>query len=221
LPTSVETILAARERFPNALIQCAPWMTLLSREKGFERIGSAAFQVPPLREAEDVDRMREFAAQGLIDVFVSHHAPHRTADKYSGDPVPGEYTPKAGYSAIDYTYPLLLTKFGFEVACRAYAETPARHLGLNQGVIAKGFEANLVVFDEDPGRAERNIHVTGGLAEGVWKVEPSHFHSLGKVTPFVGERLKYRAAQTFIRGELAYDAAARQFNRLAVRQARA
>lgn len=221
LPSSVETILAARERFPNALIQCTPWMALMSREQGFERIGSAAFQVPPLREAEDVARMRAFAEQGAIDVFISHHAPHRTADKFSGEPVPGEYTPKAGYSAIDYTYPLLLTKFGLEVACRAYAETPAKHFGLNKGVIAKGYEADLVIFGEDPGRAEHNIHVTGSLAPEIWKVEPSEFQSLGKVTPFVGERLKYRALKTFLRGEEAYDYATRTFRRLAVRQARA
>lgn len=221
LPGSVEMILAARDRLPNVLVQSAPSMLLMSREVGYERIGSAASHAPPLRGMADVDRMRQFAEQGLIDVIVSHHAPHRTADKYSSDPIPGEFTPKVGFSAIDYTYPLLLTKFGFEVACRTYCEAPAKHFGLNKGVIAKGYEADLVIFDQDAGRSEGNIHFTGGITEGVWRVEPNSFQSLGKVTPFVGERLKYRAAKTFLRGEEAYDQATGTFNRLAVRQASA
>lgn len=218
LPDSVDRILAVKERLPNVLIQVAPHSLFISRELGYERIGSAAAQTPRLRPAAQVARVREYADQGKIDVFVSHHAAHRTADKYSSDPIPGEFTPKVGYSAIDFAYPLFLTKMGFEQACRCYCENPAAHLGLKKGVIARGYEADLVVVEENSWVPDLGIHESGAITEGVWKVEPANFHSTGKVTPFVGERLRYRVAKTFIRGEEAYDASTETFKRVAVKQ---
>jgi dihydroorotase-like cyclic amidohydrolase len=218
LPSSVDAIMAVRERLPNLQIQVASYALFMSREVGYERIGSAAFHSPPLRPAEDVARLREHFEQGKIDILASQHTPHRMADKYSSIPIPGEFTPKAGYSAIDITYPLLLTKLGFRHTCRCYCENPAKHLGLKKGIIAKGYEADLAIVEEEPGFVEAPVHVSGGVTEGVWKIEPTNFHSKGKVTPFVGERLKYRVVKTFLRGEEAYDAETRGFTRRPVRR---
>jgi len=161
--------------------------------------------------------MQRYAEEGRFDIFVSHHSPHRTADKYSTDAIPGEFTPKRGYSAVDFAYPLCLTKLGIEQTCRCFCENPARHLGLKKGVIQPGYEADLVIIEQSEGGvAEQNIHETGALTPGVWRVEPAHFQSLGKVTPFVGERLSYRVVKTFLRGEEAYDAASRTFRRVSV-----
>jgi dihydroorotase len=190
----------------------------MSLRQAQQRIGIGAMQVPPLRSDEDVAGMRERVEDGRIDMFMSHHAPHRMADKYSDDPVPGEFTPKAGYSSIDITYPLLLTHFGVPIACRTYCEAPANHLGLKKGRIAVGYDADLVVVEHDPGRVHENIHVTGKLAPRIWRVDPpSLFFSKGHVTPFWGERLTYLVMKTFLRGQEVFDRETDNFQRVDIR----
>jgi dihydroorotase len=219
-PSSVEAIQAAKARLPNVLVQAAIHSVLMSREEGYERIGSAAAHVPPLRPREEVERMRHMAEAGDIDMIVSQHSPHRLADKYRAEPIPGEYTPKAGYSAVDYSYPLLLSRLGFAAACAAHSERPARHLGLNKGRIEKGFEADLVIVEEDPREVEVHTHIANRLPSNDWRVDPMAFQSLAKVTPFVGERLKYRVMKTFLRGKEVYDAETKTFTQEPVRQLR-
>jgi dihydroorotase len=165
--------------------------------------------------------MREYAQVGKIDLVVSHHTPHRMADKYNTDPVPNEFKPKAGFSSIDITYPLLLSELGIEQACRMYCEIPARILRVKKGIISPGFEADLAVVELDAQEPERQFHVSGGTTTGVWRVDPAHFESLGLVTPFVGQRLSYRVNRTYLRGELAYERASGTFTRRAVKQLRA
>jgi dihydroorotase-like cyclic amidohydrolase len=219
LPESVEMIAEARERLPNVRIVTTPYNLFVSRERGFARIGLGATQFPPLRSDEAVARMQALAEQGVIDIVMSHHAPHRMGDKYSSDPIPGELTPKAGFSGIDITFPLLLSRLGLANACRLYCEMPARYLGLRKGLIAAGYDADLAIVEEDDGRPDLNIHQHGAHAEGVWKIDPpSMFQSRGLVTPFVGERLHFQVARTYLRGEEAFDRASGRFTRRAVRQ---
>jgi dihydroorotase-like cyclic amidohydrolase len=218
LPDSVDRMFAARTRLPRLLVQVAPHALFMSHEEGFRRIGIAAAHSPPLRPAAETAKMRRYAEEGRFDIIVSHHSPHRTADKYSTEAIPGEFTPKRGYSAVDYAYPLCLTKLGIEQTCRCLCENPARHLGVKKGLIKPGYEADLTVMEESTGTAEQNIHETGGVTSGVWRIEPAEFQSLAKVTPFVGERLKYRVLKTLLRGAEAYDAATATFQRVPVRR---
>jgi dihydroorotase-like cyclic amidohydrolase len=216
LPDSVDRMLAARPRLPRLLVQVAPHAVFMSREEGFRRIGIGAAHSPPLRPAVETTKMKRYAEEGRFDIIVSHHSPHRAADKYSSDAIPGEFTPKRGYTAVDFAYPLCLTKLGVQQTCRCFCENPARHLGLKKGLIQPGYEADLVIVEQSEGIAEQNIHETGAVTPGVWRVDPANFQSFGKVTPFVGERLQYRVLKTFLRGEEAYDAASGTFRRLSV-----
>ena len=216
-PDSVETLLGHRDRLPNMRIQVPHHALFVDRQRAYEKIGSAAFHVPPLRPAEEVERMQQLAMDGKIDVVVSFHAPHRLPDKYSTEPIPGEFTPKAGYSAVEVAYMYTLTKLGIETGCRCHCSGPAGHLGLDAGEIRIGNEANLVIVEEDEGQPEQNIHVTGSAGKGVWKVDPSKWRTLAKVTPFVGERLKYRVSKTYLRGREVFDSAGDRFTRGDVR----
>jgi dihydroorotase-like cyclic amidohydrolase len=218
LPDSVDRMLAARARLPRLLVQVATHALFMSREEGFQRIGIGASHSPPLRSAADTQKLKRYAEEGQVDIVVSHHSPHRMCDKYNTESIPGEFTPKRGYSVIDYAYPLCLTKLGIEHACRTFCENPARHLGLKKGLIASGYEADLAVIEESAGVAEQNIHQSGAITQGVWRIDPATFQSLGKVTPFVGERLKYRVLKTLLRGAEVYDAATATFRRVPVRR---
>ena len=217
-PESIEKILAEKERLPNVSIQVPHHSVSIDAVSAQERIGAASRHVPPLRSADEVEQIQKYLADGEIDLLVSWHAPHRMQDKFSNKPIPGELTPKAGYSAIDFVYPHLLTMHGIESTCRLFCEAPAYYLGLKKGRIEPGFEADLVIFDEDEGAQEQNLAVSGGFTEGVWKVEPMEFFSKGRVTPFCGDRLKYRVAKTFLRGEEVYDRESRTHTRRTVRR---
>ena len=87
-----------------------------------------------------------------------------------------------------------------------------------KGRIEPGFEADLVIFDEGEDVQEQNLAVAGGFTSGVWKIEPMEFFSKGRVTPFCGDRLKYRVAKTFLRGEEVYDRESRTHTRRPVRR---
>ena len=204
-PESVDRILAEAERLPYVSVQVPHHSVAIDSVAGAERIGVASRHVPPLRSAEEVERLQRYLVEGKIDIVTSWHAPHRMQDKFSSNPIPGELTPKAGYAAIDFVYPHLLTLHGIEAACRHFSEAPARYLGLRKGRIEPGYEADLVIFEEDEGVEEQNLAVTGGFTRGVWKVEPMEFYSMGRVTPFCGERLRFRVIKTFLRGEVAFD----------------
>lgn len=217
-PQHVDLILAERERLPNILVQAPHHALSIDTDLAHQRIGAAARHHPPLRSAEEVAQMQAYAREGKIDIAVSFHAPHRMQDKFSADPIPGELTPKAGFTAVDFAYPHLLTRLGVETTCRIYCETPARTLGLKKGRIAHGYEADLVILEEDEGLAEQNLALQGGFTRGVWKVEPMEFFSMGKVTPFTGERLSYRVLKTFLRGEEVFDRETRTHRRAAVRR---
>ncbi|HEX7115532.1 MAG TPA: dihydroorotase family protein [Steroidobacter sp.] len=221
LPESVERLLESKERYPNLMIQIAPHYLLMSREEAFKRIGSAAAHSPPLRSERDVERLQDLAAEGKIDILVSHHTPHRTVDKYAAQPIPGEFTPKRGFTSVDFAYPLCLTRLGIERTCAAFCQNPAAHLGIKKGVIARGYEADLVIFEEAEQAPVRSVHESGGVPSSAVQVDPAQFQSLGKVTPFVGDRLKYRVVATYLRGERVYDASSRTFTRTPVKQIRA
>ena len=204
-PESVDRILAEAERLPRVSVQVPHHSVSIDSAAAAERIGVASRHVPPLRSAEEVERLQRYLAEGKIDIVASWHAPHRMQDKFSSNPIPGELTPKAGYAAIDFVYPHLLTLHGIETACRHFSEAPARYLGLRKGLIEPGYEADLVIFEQDEGVEEQNLALTGGFTRGVWKVEPMEFHSMGRVTPFCGDRLRFRVVRTFLRGEVAFD----------------
>jgi dihydroorotase len=76
-------------------------------------------------------------------------------------------------------------------------------LHLKKGRIEAGYEADLVIIEE-----------------GSWPVDPANFESKGKVTPFVGENLKYRIRKTFLRGAEVFNADTRTFTRVLVRHVR-
>src|SRR5262249_29137646 len=125
-----------------------------------------------------------------------------------------------GFSSIDISYPLLLTELGVAPTCKAYCENPARFLGLNKGVIASGYDADVVIFEHHTGEPERQFHVSGGFTPGLWRIDPGDFHSRGLVPRCVAHGLAYRVSRPFLAGELVYDRSSGFFTRRAIRQIR-
>lgn len=142
---------------------------------------------PPLRAREDVSALLEGLADGTIDVIATDHAPHAPERKA----LPVQDAP-FGVIGLETLVPLSLELVRKGMAPLRWAELlsagPARLLGLKaQGRLAEGLDADVTVVD--PGEE--------------WLVE--RFESKSRNSPFLGRRLKGRAASTIVKGRVVLD----------------
>jgi len=152
---------------------------------------------PPLRAESDRRACLEALADGTIDCVATDHAPHARTDKECEFDIAAP-----GISGLETALGVLLTlvdegALTLERAIEAVTIGPVRALGLDRrlpglGTLAPGAPADAVLIDLD----------------ARWQVEPEHFASLGKNTPFRGRTLRGRVVATFSGGRLIYDARA-------------
>lgn len=139
---------------------------------------------PPLRGEEDRRDVYEAARMLAVDAVATDHAPHSLEEKLSQSPPPG-------FPGLEIALHLLLREIlEGRLPLRAlelYSRRPSRLFGLRKGVIAPGFDADLVVVEKSQ-----------------WVVKSSDFASKAKYTPFEGAVLRTRTAMTFVRGQLVY-----------------
>lgn len=102
---------------------------------------------PPLRNRAVRDNLVKAFKAGKATMFGSDHAPHTFVEKCQDYEVaPG------GIPSVETNLPMLMSmvKHGMlplEMVARMGASNPARRFGINKGRIAKGYDADLVVFD--------------------------------------------------------------------------
>jgi len=108
----------------------------------------------------------------------------------------GEYGEAAfGISGFETALASLLAlvhigKLPLTTLIAALTVRPATAWNLDAGTLQPGALADLVIFDP----AEE------------WTVNPAHFASKGKNTPLAGIRLRGRVRQTWLGGQIVYDA---------------
>jgi dihydroorotase len=180
---ALSQVLHARAHGAIASCEVTPHHLSLTDE-AVRDLGGGAKVNPPLRSEDDARALRDAVRDGAIDAFASDHAPH-TAGEKSGD---------LSAAAIGFS--------GLEVAIGAYAlalpdlpplrfvelasMNPARILKLPGGTLAIGSPADVTIFADRP-----------------WRVDPSHFASKGRSTPFAGRELPRQAIATIVAGKLA------------------
>lgn len=151
---------------------------------------------PPIREAENRERLWQGLRAGTIGSVASDHSPSPPGGKHleSGDFVRAW----GGIASLGLALPLLwqAAKERGHTArdlARWMAAEPARLCGLDarKGAIAPGRDADLVVFDPDAS----------------WTVTPERLFTRHKITPYLGQTLAGRVRATFLRGRRAYDGA--------------
>lgn len=140
---------------------------------------------PPIRQKEDRDFLIRAALDGKIDAIATDHAPHSAEDKAAGSP--GMIGLETAF-AVCYTK--LVKEHGMPLAglSRMMAARPAEILGLNQGRLLPGYDADLVLVDESR----------------VWTVKEEDFASKSKNSPFVGETLCGKVVWTIKDGKTTY-----------------
>lgn len=172
-----------------ATCEVSPHHLLLSTEN-LERLGTEGRMNPPLREEATRKAVYERVRQGAVTMIATDHAPHTVAEKDTDI-----WSAPSGVPGVETMLPLLLNeavagRLEFEAVARLTATAPARRFGFEQkGLIAPGYDADLVLFDPNECR-----EITG-----------DRLHTACGWTPFEGYTGVFPLA-VLLRGEVAYKA---------------
>lgn len=186
---SVELIRAARRRGEPVTAEVAPHHLLLT-EAACAGYDTDAKMNPPLREARDIELIREGIADGTITILATDHAPHAVDEKgldFNAAPF--------GIIGLEGALPLYakaLVETGVIDWPRLIAmmtSEPAKLVGLDRvglGRLAVGGPADITVIDP----SER------------WTIDASSFRSRSRNCPFDGWEVVGRPIATIVAGEV-------------------
>lgn len=144
---------------------------------------------PPLRSREDRQALLEGLLDGTIDCIATDHAPHSAEEKAKG--LRGS---AMGIVGLETAFPILYTRLvqpgivPLELLLDRLIVRPRRIFGLPGGSLTAGAPADLAVLDLNAPHT----------------VEPSHFRSKGRATPFAGAPVSAAIAMTFCGGRMVY-----------------
>ena len=122
----------------------------------YTRLGSLVKCNPSVKTQNDREALIKALADGVIDTIGSDHAPHLLSEKE------GKYRQApSGLPTIQQSLPVLLTiahenEIPLTRITSAFSEKAAELYGLNRGKIAEGYEADLVLFDNEACFTVRN-----------------------------------------------------------------
>ena len=148
---------------------------------------------PPIRNAENRERLWKALEEGRIDMVATDHSPCppeiKRRDTGRWDQAWG------GVSSLGLALPVMWTamqrrEIKPERLGEWMAAAPARLAGLSgrKGTIAVGADADFAVFDPDT----------------AWSVSSNDLHFRHKLSPYLGAELRGRVQETWLRGEVVY-----------------
>ena len=148
---------------------------------------------PPIRGRENREKLWQGLREGVINLVVTDHSPCPPEMKRLSER--NFQTAWGGIAGLSLALPVMWTEAsarGFTLTdiARWMAEGPARLAGgdSRKGRIAKGFDADLVVFEPD--------------AEFI--ATENHLHYRHRVSPYLGETLRGVVMATYLRGDCVF-----------------
>jgi dihydroorotase len=154
----------------------------------YSRLGSKAKCNPSIKTIQDRDALRRGLAEGTIDTIGSDHAPHLLSEKDA----PYTKAP-SGLPTIQQSLPVLVTiarqdEIPLTRIASVFSEKASEIYKLNTGKIAKGYEADIVIFDK----------------EKEFTVRSEDQHSKCGWSPYEGETLYGSIETVFIGGRVIF-----------------
>jgi allantoinase len=156
--------------------------------------GATQFKcAPPIRGAENREKLWSALKDGTIDLVATDHSPCPPEMKRFTE---GNFqTAWGGIPSLSVALPVMYTEarargFSLTDIARWMAEAPAKLVGCQhqKGKIAAGYDADLVVFDED----------------SEFLVIPERLHHRHAFSPYLGETLQGEVKATYVRGRLVF-----------------
>jgi allantoinase len=156
--------------------------------------GTTQFKcAPPIRDAENREQLWNGLKDGTIDLVATDHSPCLPEMKRFAE---GNFqTAWGGIPGLSVALSVMYTEacargFSLTDIARWMAEAPARLVGcqLKKGKIAPGYDADMVVFDED----------------SEFLVTRERLHHRHSFSPYLNEKLRGEVKATYVRGRLVF-----------------
>jgi allantoinase len=148
---------------------------------------------PPIRNRENREKLWEGLRDGLIDLVATDHSPCPPEMKRLSER--NFQTAWGGIVGLSLALPVMWTEasvrgFTLPDIARWMAEGPARLAGCDsrKGRIAKGFDADILVFEP----------------EAEFIATENHLHYRHRVSPYLGEKLRGVVKATYLRGDCVF-----------------
>ncbi len=177
---SVEAIRKAKQRGVDVTCETGPHYLVLD-DSCLQEDGRFKMN-PPLRSKRDREALIEGIRDGTIDMIATDHAPHSAEEKAKG--LAGS---AFGIVGLETAFPVLYT-----------------HL-VKPGIITMERLLELLVYNP-----RKRFQIPLGEEFSVWDlskevtVDPEHFVSLGRATPFAGDTLYGECVLTVCNGKIVY-----------------
>ena len=175
---SVELIRRAKAEGVNVTCETGPHYLLLTDE-GLQEDGRFRMN-PPIRSREDREALLEGLLDGTVDMIATDHAPHSAEEKSHG--LAGS---AFGIVGLETAFPMLYTGLvrpgilSLEALVEKMTESPRRRFGLSQP------KEDFCEWD----------------LEAEYEINPADFLSMGKATPFAGQRVFGKCLRTVCGGK--------------------
>ena len=184
---SVNLIREAKSRGIDVTAETAPHYLILT-ENDLQEDGRFKMN-PPLGSKEDREALIEAVLDGTIEMIATDHAPHSTEEKGKGleKSMMGVVGIETAFSLM-YTHFVKSGKMTLGHLIKLMCENPRKRFSLGKGKIAVGEKADFTVFNLDE----------------EYEINPEEFFSMGRSTPFKGEKVFAKCKMTFAGGKLAW-----------------
>jgi allantoinase len=190
---SIEQIAKAKQKRLPVTAETAQHYLYFNAEE--IKDGQTQFKcAPPIREKENNEKLWQALKDGIIDFVATDHSPVLPGLKELKN---GDFLEAwGGISSIQLALPVLWTAAkkhhcSLNDVAKWLCENPAELIGKrhSKGKIAKGYEADLVVWDP-----EKKFTVTESI-----------IHHKHKITPYLNEKLFGVTEQTWLGGQMVFE----------------
>lgn len=199
---SLETIRKAKAENKNITCEVAPHHLFLTT-KDWKRLGTLGKMNPPLRDYHSQQSLWKGVNDGVIDVVASDHAPHLEHEKMTDI-----WTAPAGVPGVETLMPLMLmaVKRNLLTLSRLLEVTgknPAKIFNLKKGVIAPGYDADMIIVGEAKEIRKEKLHSKAGWTpyNGMEGIFPRMTISRGDIFSEDGDIVAKRGRGRFISGQ--------------------
>lgn len=158
-------------------------------DKDYARLGTLIKCNPAIKSDDDRQALCKAAANGLIDVIGTDHAPHLLSEKKGG-----AAKAVSGMPLIQFSLPLMLTLTDAGTISRSrvvemMCHNPARLFGIEKrGFIRTGYKADLTLVKKEK-----------------WTITDDCILSKCGWSPLTGEQMNWRVAGTWVNGQKVFD----------------